>query len=360
MMPVPSFEYVLPVIRGIQAGREFYVSMFPGRLIPKLFVRDGMEVPPEMRGRRSLNSTRVWEISRYMLENPRNYVFSAIAASIDADVTFEAIGSEAEARKIGRLRVPMDAQFSINDGQHRLRAFELALKEKPELGYETIAVIFFLDIGLERSQQIFHDLNYYGVRLDPSLKTLYDRRDVKGKVVKEVMERVRVFRMLTDRERSRLSGRSGKLFTLSSIYGATMALLANCESMELEEQIEIGAGYWNVVSRYIWDWERVLERQVSAAEIRQEFVHCQAIALLGLGEVGATLISRYPESWEAYLRGLTEIDWSYANGDWEGGIMVGGRVGRSRSTVSWMTGYIKKHLNLPATAEEERLGNAHI
>jgi len=39
------------------------------------------------------------------------------------------VGSEAETRNIERLRVPMDARFMINDGQHRRAAFELALKE---------------------------------------------------------------------------------------------------------------------------------------------------------------------------------------------------------------------------------------
>jgi len=57
----------------------------------------------------------------------------------------------------------MDARFMINDGQHRRAAFELALKEN-ELGYKTIAVVFFLDVGLKRSQQMFTDLNRYAAR----------------------------------------------------------------------------------------------------------------------------------------------------------------------------------------------------
>ncbi|TAG01836.1 MAG: DNA sulfur modification protein DndB, partial [Oscillatoriales cyanobacterium] len=36
-MSTPSFEYILPAIRGIQAGREYYVSMCPVRFLPKLF-----------------------------------------------------------------------------------------------------------------------------------------------------------------------------------------------------------------------------------------------------------------------------------------------------------------------------------
>src|SRR6476469_2671796 len=173
-MSSPSFEYVLPVIRGIQAGREYYVSMCPVRLLPKLFPGNDEEMPPEIRARRTLNRSRIPEISRYILDNPKNYAFSAITASIDANITFEPMGTEAEGRKIGRLRVPMDAKFTINDGNHRRAAFEMALRENPQLGYETVALILFLDIGLEKSKQMFADLNNFQVPLEASLSVLYN------------------------------------------------------------------------------------------------------------------------------------------------------------------------------------------
>ena len=359
-MPIPSFEYVLPVIRGIQAGREYYVSMCPARYIPKLFAGNDQEVLPEMRARRTSNKTRVPEIARYILNNPKNYTFSAITASIDADITFEPIGTEAEARKIGRLRVPMDARFAIHDGEHRRAAFELALQEKPELGYETIALILFLDIGLKRSQQMCLDLNRNSVPLDPSLTILYDHRDERASLVRAVIKEVLVFRMLTDMERSSLPSRSGKLFTLSSIYNATLALLANRQKAEVNEQIDLAAGYWNAVTRYIPDWEQVLQKKVSAGEMRRDYVHCHAIALLGLGRVGASLISIYPEGWDEHLRGLARIDWSRSNPDWQGRIMSKGGISQSQTSVSRMTAYIKGFLDLPLTLEEEGLENALV
>ena len=114
-MSTPSFEYILPVIRGIQAGREYYVSMCPVRFLPKLFPFESEDLPPSMRAKRALNKARVPEIADYFVKNPTNYTCGAIAASIDADITFEAVGNEAEERKIGRLRVPMDAKFTSKD-----------------------------------------------------------------------------------------------------------------------------------------------------------------------------------------------------------------------------------------------------
>lgn len=237
-MSIPSFEYVLPVIRGIQAGREYYISMCPVRYIPKLLAHPEEEVPPEMRARRSHDKTRIPQIARYILDNPKNYIFSAITASIDAKITFEPIGAEAEGRKIGRLRVPMDARFAIHDGQQRRAALELALRENPDLAYETVALILFLDIGLRHAQQVCLDLNRYSVPVDASLMRLYEHRDERASLVRAVVKEVPVFRMLTDMERSTLSSRSGKLFTLSSVYNATLALLVGWEGVEQKVQVD--------------------------------------------------------------------------------------------------------------------------
>jgi len=159
-----SFGWTFPAIRGVQAGREYYVSMCPLRLIPRIFLFDEEELVPELRAQRTLNKNRVPEIARYILDNRRDYVFSALTASVDAKVRFEPVGEGDEGTRMGALHIPMAAKFIINDGQHRRAAIDMALKEKPELGSESIAVVFFLDIGLDRSQQMFADLNRYAIR----------------------------------------------------------------------------------------------------------------------------------------------------------------------------------------------------
>jgi DNA sulfur modification protein DndB len=369
-MLTPAFEYILPVIRGIQAGREYYVSMCPVRFLPKLFPLDCEELPPFVRAKRSLNWARIPEIANYFVKNSDNYTCGAIAASIDADIIFEAVGNEADGRKIGRLRVPMDAKFTINDGQHRRAAFEMALQENPQLGYETVALILFLDIGLEKSQQKFADLNSFQVPLAESLSILYNHRDDRAFVVKSVVKQVEVFRCLTEMEKGSLNGRSSKLFTLSAVDRAIMALLFDVRDRqqtkpslsrakqqekqeELSQKIQVAVSYWNAVSNFIPDWQLVLHKQVAAGEMRRDCVHCHGVVLESLGEVGAALLSLFPESWEERLAVLRDVDWSISNPDWEGGILLGGRISKSRASVGWMSCYLKKRLGF-ATADASR------
>jgi len=343
------FEYAFPAIRGIQAGREYYVSMCPVRLIPKLFSFDDEDIPAEMRSQRKLNHARVPEIAQYILGNSEAYVFSAITASINAPISFEPIGS----KDIGTLKVPMDARFVINDGQHRRAAFELALKENPEIGDETISVVFFLDVGLKRSQQMFTDLNRYAARPDSSLNILYDHRDRRAVLSKEVVKRVRVFDKLTDLERSTLPRRSSKLFTLSGIYTATALLLANYKDAELTQQIEIASTYWNQISKYIPDWLQVLDKSVTAGEMRQEYIHSHAVTLAGLGGLGASLLSFYPDDWATKLKSLEKINWERTNPEWKDRVIANGNVTNNRNSRAFMTAYLKHYVESPQTFVEE-------
>src|SRR4029077_20025832 len=188
-----TFEYNFPAIRGIQAGREFYVSMCPLRLIPRIFMFDDDELKPEDRVQRVLNKSRVPEIAGYILKNSKNYVFSALTASVDGAVRFEPLGEEGSERSVGQVRIPMEAKFVINDGQHRRAAIETALRENPDLGDETIAIVLFLDVGLKRCQQMFADLNRYAIRPTTSLSILYDHRDEDALITKTLLQRVTVF-----------------------------------------------------------------------------------------------------------------------------------------------------------------------
>ena len=209
-------------------------------------------------------------MSRYIVGNPQDYTFSALTASIDGKVKFEPLGDAGAERSVGSLHVPMSPRFVINDGQHRRAAIESALHENPDLGDETIAVVFFLDVGLKRCQQMFADLNRHAIRPTPSLGLLYDHRDEGANLAKEVVERVPVFNGLTETERSTISNRSIKLFTLSGIHNATEALLRGLDVKSRAEQANLSVEYWTEVSRHIPDWLLAKERKVSAADLRRD------------------------------------------------------------------------------------------
>jgi DNA sulfur modification protein DndB len=352
----PRFGYAFPAIRGIQAQREYYASMCPLRLIPKIFYFDEeeAELGPELRAQRTLNKTRVPEIASYLVNNPLDYAFSAITASINAEVEFEPLGADSQSSQIGLLHVPMDARFIINDGQHRRAAIEAAIREKPELGDESIAVVFFIDRGLARCQQLFADLNRHAIRPSKSIGVLYDHRDDMAQISRRIVLKSEVFRDLVEMDKSSLAARSRKLFTLSAIYTATISLLDRVEIADRDAATRIAIEYWEEVARHIPEWDSVRQGKVSAGEIRQDYIHSHGIALHALGKVGNALLLSNPDKWKEKLTKLKRINWSRANSAlWEGRAMVGGRLSKAAQHVTLTTVALKTILGVPLAADEE-------
>ena len=150
-------------IRGVQAGREYYVAMLPLKIVAKLLQFDEPDLPAELRAQRSLNRARVPVIARYLIENPREYTLSSLTASVDGKVRFEPLGEAPAAKTVGRLLIPMSARFLINDGQHRRAAIESALRERPRGRYFPHAShqIVILSTDTEIDQSYFRELAPY-------------------------------------------------------------------------------------------------------------------------------------------------------------------------------------------------------
>ena len=354
-----GFEYVFPAIRGIQAHREYYVSMCPMRLLPKLFQFDEEELAPQLRAQRHLNKSRLPELSRYITENTDNYVFSAITVSIDADVAFEEISEDMVTSRVGLLRIPMSARFIINDGQHRRAAIDLALREKPELGDETIAVVFFMDKGLERCQQMFADLNRYAIRPSKSLGVLYDYRDETAQLVKTLIASSDIFRDVVELEKTSLAPRSRRLFTLSAIYNATSELLADGVELSPDEAAQLALEFWETVAGHMDEWERVRRGDLSAGEVRADFIHTHSVVLQALARAGRALVQRYPKQWQKKLHRLKGLDWRRANSSlWEGRALVGGQLAKAHQNVVLTANAIKTHLGHALSEEQQRVEDA--
>ena len=354
----PSFEYIFPVIRGIQAGREYYVSMCALRLIPKIFLFDDEELLPELRAQRILNKARIPDLSSYIMDNPKDYVFSAITASIDGSVRFEPLGEDASQNRVGSLHIPMDSRFIINDGQHRRAAIEYALKGNPELADETIAVVFFIDMGLERCQQMFADLNRNAIRPSKSLGVLYDQREDKAIVTKNIVLKSPIFKDVVELERSALSARSRKLFTLSSIYFATKELLDGFD-VEQNKEVDMALAYWEEVAKQIPEWKLVRERKMTSGEVRSEFIHSHGVALQAFGRLGNSLLHNHKKGWKQKLKGIKKINWSRLNAkQWEGRAMIGGRISRASHNITLSTNVLKSKVGLELTPAEQRVEDA--
>lgn len=348
-MSSPSFSYTFPAVRGIQATREYFIAQCPVRLLPKIFAFTDAELPVEMRAQRTLNTSRVPEIANYIVANRTDYTFSAITSSIDADVLFESASEHDD--RVGRLHVPMDARFIINDGQHRHAAFARALELDPTLGDETIAVVFFIDIGLSRSQQMFADLNRHSVKPSASIGVLYDHREPMSEMTRRVVGNNRQLRNMTEFEKVTLAPGSKKLFTLSAVHQANLALLMGFDDIEFDKRVEIAGEFWSAILAAFPEWQHSASK-----EIRSEFINAHGTVLHALGRAANSFLrTRHDEDWSVFTQALARIDWSRNNSSlWEGRALQAGHVSKSTQSVALTSAIIKREIGLDLSADETR------
>lgn len=336
--------YSFPAIRAMQAGSTFYITTCPLRLIPRIFVFDEQEVPPEHRAQRKLNKSRIPEMSRYLVDNSDNYVFSALTASIDSEVHFV---KHNDAQNMGILKVSMNSRILINDGQHRRAAIEEAINERPELGQDHIGIVFLLDEGLERSQQVFADLNQHSTRPSLNLATLYDDRDPGARLAKYLARNATPFIGLTEMEGGSVSSNSNKIFALSAIKYATRALLGKDKRDDVdEEERQLALSFWNELNSYITEWQQIQNKTLSISEFKQEYIVAHGIGLQALAQAGRDILDCEPHVRLKCFEKLSKIDWRKTNPIWSEKAMQGGRLSKSSRNIFLTTLEIKRQIGL--------------
>lgn len=337
-----------PATRGRMGQTEYFTANFGLGLIDKLFTYnpdDMAELPIEERAQRALKKGRVPEIAEYILNND-DYIFSSITISVDAE-ELEFVESEID-RNVGILKLPMEANWIVNDGQHRVAGIVEAIRQRPSLRTDTISVVILPDSGLERSQQIFSDLNRTVVKTSKSIDILFDHRSPINRITNRVVERVALFVGKTDKERVSLSVRSSAFATLSSVQVATAALLAHVDAAEFDSAYDtyekLAIEFWEHVTNLVEPWAEIAAGTTKPSEARATYLSSYAILIAAIGAVGGSAI-RTGDGWKDLLAPLNEIDFRKDNEEWQGFCMAGSEVVTRVSTrksmaelLRWMVG----------------------
>lgn len=350
-----NFFYNFPAIKGKQANRDFFIIMCPLSILSKLFTFTDDELPAEHRSQRILNKNRIPEIASYIVNNPNDYVFSSVTASIDGIFEFSPVNKKVD-EKIGTLKVAMDSRLLINDGQHRRAAIEEALKVYPELGNETISVVLFIDEGLNRSQQIFADLNKHAVNVSKSIGVLYDSRDPIALITKSLLEQNNYLKHYTDKENPSLSKFSPKLFTLSSVNETNKKLLNKLDIND-PKILDFVIEFWDVLCSNMTEWQFVFNKHINPHLFRSEYINSNGVVLEALGLIGNYLYINNFKHWKEILSNVQCIDWHRTNlKDWQNRVIgPTGRIVKSNNYVKLTSNLIKIKLNIPLTKEEKKL-----
>ena len=314
-------------VRGVQAGKEFFVAMVSFKTIAEHFKFDDPSIAADQRAQRKIRDSRVPQIANYIIQNPDNYVFSSITVSIGGKLIFQPTPGLGELGRAGTLTIFMDSPLLINDGQHRCAAIKEAYSKHKEFQNEKVSVVFFSDKGLKRSQQMFADLNKHAVKPTKSLGLLYDHRDTFARFIVNLVNDIDVFHNRTETERASIAERSKNFFTLNGIADATKYLLRlKTKSIPPEKQ-KLAVEFWDTVCKNMPDWQLLLDKnnETSPKDLRANYVHAYTNILNAIGIAGHVLVTNHV-NWKNMLKNLKSIPWERNAPIWEGKIMIDGKM----------------------------------
>ena len=112
------------------------------------------------------------------------------------------------------------------------------------------------------------------------------------------------------------------------------------------------------MTKNIPEWQLLVQERVTASELRKEYVHSHTNLLNAIGIVGNVLQNEYPSDWKQKLTSLRNIDWSRNNPEWEGKLLIRGRMLKSKLGIELAANTILKKCGIPLS--DDRLNYENI
>jgi len=345
-------------LRGIQAGRQYFMAMCPLSFIVKHLPFPPERLPPEKVIQRQINKSRIPKIADYLVKYFDDYILPPIIASIDGDVQFEPLSAERENLQVGILHVPESADMIINDGQHRCAAIKHALDRRPDLKMETLGVVFYIDRGVKRARQMFSDLNGHPIRTNRNITTTFDSRPYLSAVTKYTIDRCSILRDRVEMFASSCAVGSPRIFTISALDKAHGLLLRDLFTQDVQRDADFCTRFWGVLETCLPKVSDMVSGKIMAQDVKETYFYPYSIALQGLAASVNQLIKERPKTWERDLLAVGRLDWRRSNSEWEGRAMNAGRLTTGGNHPILTRNLIKRELKLKLSDEEQRVEDA--
>jgi len=362
--------FLLQASRGWVGQTEFFSTVLTfgeaARLIQ--YVEDidvwTPETPSELKLQRKLNMARVEKEMVPYLIGADDRFYSALTVEIRSALTdkgpkpvdFEPVEGIPGGVEYGKLTLDGTESLYALDGQHRLKSIELAIREKPDLASDHIAVILVPHVDIQQSQTLFSDLNRYARNPSRSISLLFAHRDPIAKVSKALAQRVKLLSDKVNMESTSLSVNTGHFITLSTLYETVKALLpvdwaTSAQDSEVDRQTETQIEVWQHLVANVGEWEMVEEESEHPAYLRQKYLNMHGVGQRAIVNAVARLRSDSNKDWKTRISSLSSIDWRIENSEWQNVAVQGGRVNNTSTSVKLLSAAVEKKLGLKIDPE---------
>jgi len=138
---------------------------------------------------RPLIRSHVDEIAKYLLET-ENYILPPFIFNSNTPIKVFAFGSGAV--KFCYAVIPTNVELYVTDGQHRLKAVEKVIPERPELRDDSVTVLVVQEDDIDQIHQDFADCAK-NKPIPPALLAAFDVTNILAKLTRQIAKDLVIF-----------------------------------------------------------------------------------------------------------------------------------------------------------------------
>lgn len=197
---------------------------------------------PEDVMNRPLLQPHVNEIAKYLLETD-NYILPSFIFNCKTPIKVFAFGSGV--MQFGYAVLPSNVELYVTDGQHRIKAIEKAVKEKPELLEDSATVLVVQEDDIDQIHQDFADCAK-NKPIPPALLATFDVSDALSKISRELAKNFVLFSGRIDKISKTLNKDPDYLFTMNQLrmgmaeflFGSSQKTVIESHKNQTKEQLK--------------------------------------------------------------------------------------------------------------------------
>lgn len=358
-------------MKGSMGEMDFYLTLWSlGEAAKNISYSEELEgyqegeLPAELRSQRRINWGRVRnEIVPYLTQ-VSDHFFSCLTVEVvtisgETEICYESEGD------FGSVLLDGSEILRALDGQHRLVAIKEAVKESPALAAEKISVILVPYRGVQRSQQLFSDLNRNAKPTTKAINVLFEWRGLFEQAAKKAIEVSRVLDDRVELEKNSLAQKSNRFITLGVLYEVSKTILENrngydsYKNTEPPQEIidkasrEVAMIFDEVLLQALPDFEKVVAKKMTPYEYRSKYIATHSVGIQSIAIAIRETMDQRPDDWkELCINKLKSVDWRTKNKEWEGTVVSGGLVANRKTNMRLLAAQLKEFIGLDLKESE--------
>lgn len=330
---------------------------------------------PRVATNRPMDTTHVRAISKYLVENERNYILPPVTLNVRSVPAIH-VPRGNFATTVGFVVIGDETRFSVTDGQHRLAAISRAggLLSDPDSTFmsDSVSVVIVVEPDLARIHQDFADAAQTK-QIPASLLAAFNTREPLNRVLTKIVDGSTLFHSRIDETSKSLSKNSPAVFLLNQVRGMVKELLFRDYALSessiparsnqvigtTEQQdafVERTLSMMEMLTTHMTPWQAIAELPTSGGpanqvvDYRKHYINMTATGLVIIGHVAYEIEKNPDPGWrtDQYLRLATKIDWRRDAEIWQGAIISGDKISTTRAPGRLAAKRVMAAIGLPA------------